>query len=477
MLFCVKTPINKLYVFGMALLLAATLAGCSGSNDTKVEMPDPPVVMPDPDPDPVGPTQEEIDVMTAEALTKAMAINAEVSATPGENSGAFDDTDDADRYTVTIKHTAGAAEVMVTDPRMNGGDDPKFMMNEMGMHVRGPNDGGETEIVIAHTDIEAPKATEFAKVSGQTLNVNTNTENDTPQTTNEALRVDTANSSKIMSAGFSATGAAVLTFDNDDASTEEMDEAGEVVGAYNSAPGTYRCNGNSDCTVTLNDKGEVTAVSSGWVFTPDEGAMSPVPDSDYLHYGFWLKKTTDEDGVTTYNAVQTFAGSSIQEFPQSDMRSVLGSATYEGGAAGVYARKVFDVTGVVDPEKSLGSATAGAFTADIELTAKFGGDDVAANDKYSIAGSISNFVLSGEEENSWAVNLKADGFGTANQFTGTANGGGDEAVWNGTFHGAGGDTEATDDGTAKNQPTVVVGEFNAHFSNGHVAGAYGARKQ
>ncbi len=30
MLFCVKTPINKLYVFGLALLLAATLAGCGG---------------------------------------------------------------------------------------------------------------------------------------------------------------------------------------------------------------------------------------------------------------------------------------------------------------------------------------------------------------------------------------------------------------------------------------------------------------
>ena len=475
MLFCVKTPINKLYVFAMALLLAVTLAGCSGSNDTKVEMTDPPVVMPDPDPEPVGPTQEEIDVMTAEALTKAMAINAEASATPGTNSGAFDDTDDDDRYTVSIKHTG----VEVTDPRMNGDDDPKFVMNGMGMNVRGPNDDGETEIVVVHTDIEAPKATEFAKVAGQVLNVSTNMDNDLPQATNEALLVLTADSSKIMSAGFSATGAAVLTFDFDHEDTENTDEAAEVVGTYNSAPGTYRCNGNDDCTVTLNAKGEVTAVTDEWIFTPDEGAMSPVPDGDFLHYGFWLKKTTDEDGVTTYNAVQTFAGSSIEEFPGNDMMNVVGSATYEGGAAGVYARKVFDVTGVVDPEKSLGSATAGAFTADIELTAKFGGADVATNDQFSIAGSISNFVLSGEEENSWAVNLKASGFGngTTNKFTGTANGGGDEAVWNGTFHGVGGDTEADDDGPAKNQPTVVVGEFNAHFSNGHVSGAYGARKQ
>ena len=33
--------------------------------------------------------------------------------------------------------------------------------------------------------------------------------------------------------------------------------------------------------------------------------------TDYLHYGVWLKKTTDEDGVVTYNEVETFAGSSL----------------------------------------------------------------------------------------------------------------------------------------------------------------------
>ena len=54
----------------------------------------------------------------------------------------------------------------------------------------------------------------------------------------------------------------------------------------------------------------ITGVSDGWVFTPDAGATSDVADADYLHYGFWLKRTTDEDGVLTYNEVETFAGSS-----------------------------------------------------------------------------------------------------------------------------------------------------------------------
>ena len=31
--------------------------------------------------------------------------------------------------------------------------------------------------------------------------------------------------------------------------------------------------------------------------------------ADYLHYGFWLKRTTDADGMDTYNEVETFAGS------------------------------------------------------------------------------------------------------------------------------------------------------------------------
>ena len=41
-----------------------------------------------------------------------------------------------------------------------------------------------------------------------------------------------------------------------------------------------------------------------------KGATSDVADADYLHYGFWLKKTTTQDGATTYNEVETFAGAS-----------------------------------------------------------------------------------------------------------------------------------------------------------------------
>ena len=49
------------------------------------------------------------------------------------------------------------------------------------MHVRvnsDDEDGKVEEVVIVKTDIKAPKATAFAKVDGQKLNLSTNTEND-----------------------------------------------------------------------------------------------------------------------------------------------------------------------------------------------------------------------------------------------------------------------------------------------------------
>ena len=42
-----------------------------------------------------------------------------------------------------------------------------------------------------------------------------------------------------------------------------------------------------------------------------------VADADYLNYGFWLMRTTDEDGVLTYDEVSTFAGASGEGLPAS----------------------------------------------------------------------------------------------------------------------------------------------------------------
>ena len=580
MYFCVKTPISKLYVFGLALLLAVTLAGCSGS-DSKGGAVDPMDTGPDPalqmaadvaqaaadaadaaaaaaemaaantsKHDAASMDKANADTaalaartaatearaaalaaqvaadngdlatahveqgkaeaarMTAEteqgnaetamadaamavadaieavmqmavteaAKTKAEAINAEAM---GSDTAPFDSETVAENYTVTAEHTDGAVAVNIAIPGA-AMDAPAFMRVDAlppmegwngGMNTLGPNDDGETEIVGVYTDITPPKPTAFATV--YELDVSTDTGNDTPQATNEALAInqgDLAVVGRVKSDSFTANGAAVLTYAMDDSSTPDVDEAFEAEGFYADAPGTYKCSGGANCTVTLDANGKITAISNGWIFTPAAGATVDVPDADYLYYGFWVKKT-DKDGATTYNEVQTFAGAmGISEFNRTHMLEVRGTANYVGGAAGVYMRKTFATDGKIV------LATSGTFTADVSLMANFGGDDVPANEHYSIEGSISNFALSGGEENAWGVNLKA-GFGkTDNAFSGTANGGGAEAVWNGIFYGGGGNTPEPGDGTAKVSPESVAGEFNAHFTNGHVAGGYGAHR-
>ena len=103
---------------------------------------------------------------------------------------------------------------------------------------------------------------------------------------------------KIMSDAFVAGTAAELTFvheqeDGDSETTGNQPvKAFETAGTYNGAMGTYRCNGDAACTVMLDADGKITEVSVGWIFTPAMGATSDVADANYLHYGFWLKKTT-----------------------------------------------------------------------------------------------------------------------------------------------------------------------------------------
>ena len=84
-------------------------------------------------------------------------------------------------------------------------------------------------------------------------------------------------------------------------------------GTYQGGEGTYKCTiGNCRPARSRSImRVRLTAATGGWIFIPASGATVDVADADYLHYGFWLKKTTDEDGVLTYNEVQTFAGSNL----------------------------------------------------------------------------------------------------------------------------------------------------------------------
>ena len=85
-------------------------------------------------------------------------------------------------------------------------------------------------------------------------------------------------------------------------------------------------------------------------------------------------------------------------------------------------------------------------------------------------------MLAGEEDNDWSVALKGgieSTDPTSRSSVGTANGGGAPGSLTGQFYGGGGGADGEENAT----PGAVTGEFNANFSNGSVAGSFGARKQ
>lgn len=446
-------------------------------------------------------TRKETAAITKSAETKEKEIADEAGQTTNFSRGGSTRTDldgtttgtDAtdDPYGLDISRDRDGTKIEITDAAMAGDDDPKFMqMMDLGggttMHVR-DNGKGVEEVVVVSTDIEAPEAVAFAMFENaagtttQTVTVRKDGEtvdDDNPADSHDlaALAVaddsgtDTSNADTlalIMSSSFTANTAAALTFGGDDPADDE-DAAFMTTGSYNGAMGTYTCAGGAtDCTVSIGDKGKIIAISDGWIFTPVDGATSDQPDYDYLNYGFWLKRTT-KDGVTTYNEVQTFAGSSIAA--SSDVSSVTGTAEYSGDATGVY------VHAMVNPDGTRASATSGHFNADVNLTATFGQvtvdgtDTIADNVVNTVTGTIDKFDLSGGEANEWTVALSGD-IAAGGVTGGMAKGGMGNGSLSATFHGP---VTAVDGVVPK--PHSVVGEFNAGFSNGSVAGAFGARE-
>ena len=265
------------------------------------------------------------------------------------------------------------------------------------------------------------------------------------------------------------------TFATDDTDTDVNERERErFSGTFDGAPGTYRCGnaaraGGDPCTANRDANGNLVLTGT-WHFTPRAGATLAEDDNDYLHYGFWIEKTV-EGGETTYDAVRTFAGSFLSAY--SDATSApAGSATYSGGAAGVYVHRPLRSDG------STGNPTTGSFTADVNLTAYFGTPtSIAADDHNSVEGEITNFRLGNRSEPTWKVKLESDANSiSGSAFTGSTTGmtgelEGDAKTWNGTFHGP-----ATDEDNDAVRPAVAVGHFNADFVNGVAAGAFGARK-
>ena len=132
------------------------------------------------------------------------------------------------------------------------------------------------------------------------------------------------------------------------------------------------------------------------------------------------------------------------------------SATYKGPAVGMSLHKT------VDEDGEIASIYSGAFTAAVELTLRF--SDTPAD--VTLGGTIDGFQTESEGMNvdsDWTVELERRTFaGTLPDARTVATG--RDGEWSATAYGVDGE-----------RPTGIFGGFNAHFSDGHAAGAYATR--
>ena len=498
-----KLTSNKIFSFMLAAAFALTMAGCGGNGGgTAAVDPDPPVVTPETCPEgqvgtpPNCATPEPVrpEANAKSVMAKAMAIMAlEPTTEPEKAFGAAAGPFDADADNENMNYDIGVkyGEVTVTDEMGNDDADDDMKLMHMGgaphgdqgdwagsMFARDNMDDDDmvtsTEKVIVYTDVEAPTATKFVMVADQAFNTNNNDDNE-PQ----SLTIETANIGKASSSRFPSTPSTTRSdYKEDDVDTEDVNE-GAFEGSFNGADGMFQC-ASDNCSIATDDDGKLETVVGTWHFTPNEGETSPVPDADYLHYGFWIDSSEDEDGDPVY-AVQTFSGGSM-EFEDGQLSTLsdyatkdagAGSATYDGTAAGVYAQKIAFDSGT----GALVSGHVGSFTADVSLTAEFGEQTSVAQTMHNtISGTIDNFK-DGDFELGWTATLKSKEFadvGATSGGDGTADG-----SWTSSFFGPSAAVDHDDDDQTNPQvpmPTGVAGEFVVHFGNGHTAGAYGATR-
>ena len=244
-------------------------------------------------------------------------------------------------------------------------------------------------------------------------------------------------------------------------------------GSFDGVDGVFACVGDTDCTISTgeNTDGEFTLSSNQtWTFTPDNPNTDTVKDTrNYAYFGWWLNKPEKDSDPHT---VEVFLGGVDNNYAADITDEVKGNATYKGPAAGKYVTTTSRAGVQTD-------AGVGHFTADANLTAKFGTS--AAGTAGTIKGSVINFMLDDTTPASWRVMLEEAGLtDDSPTFTGTTEvnfgggvtdtEGGGAGYWQGSFYNDDDDDEETAPGT-------VSGRFDAITNDASVTGAFGATKQ
>ena len=243
---------------------------------------------------------------------------------------------------------------------------------------------------------------------------------------------------------------------------------------YKGILGTVYCLGGTDgCSVD----GDGNLVG-GWYFTPslttalfipDDDGTGYVQDTAFSQWGHWLAVDTAPGGtgqVTIHTYATTRANTANLNVGVSTASpTVTETATYNGDAVGMSVHKELDTNGKQE------SISSGAFTAAIELRARFGASPM-------LGGMIKGFESESglNTDSDWEVTLAETALDTtnANVTAGVAQGTGQAGDW--TAQGYGPVPVDTNDSNTNQRPTGFFGNFNAHFTDGHAAGAYVTRK-
>ena len=248
----------------------------------------------------------------------------------------------------------------------------------------------------------------------------------------------------------------------------------KVSGSFGGFPGTYQC-AAEECNSRRDSDDHIVLATAQWDFIPngtdddDIKITVDVPDGEYIQFGWW--KDEDEDGAI--DDITTFIAAAGTAAPVAGGVHVLTQkATYEGKAVG---------QAVLSTGAS--SDVAGAFTADVSLTADFDASDPAtpgaSDTNGAISGTIDGFVVDGKSRSGWSVELKAQALANDNGTFGSDSGtgmtvwtiGDDDAPPSGNYHG--GLRDDGDDGV----PSVAVGQFSSAYRNtGRMVGAFGAER-
>ncbi len=226
--------------------------------------------------------------------------------------------------------------------------------------------------------------------------------------------------------------------------------------SYMGIAGRSFCAG-SDCSV--DDDSNLTG---SWYFTPtdveaeyvgttdDMNVTTYAPETLYAQFGHWLTEDTGNTAVNTY--AMTGGNTSNVDLATTNFTDL--TATYSGKAAGMSS------TWTTDEDNVVMNMASGAFTATVNLMATF--DDTNP----SLTGTIDNFA-GPAVDSTWSVDLASQVLSSGNFSDGATSTGlqAQSGVWTAQVYGA--DSE---------RPTGFFGGFDAHFTDGHAAGAYAARE-